>query len=172
MLHKRKAGRAPSAPIGVLLREWRTSRHMSQLALALEAGLSARHLSYVETGRAQASRDTVCRLADAFEMPLRERNRLLVAGGFAPEYPENALATPALERMRQAIELIINHQEPFPAFVLDRHWNVLMANPSAVRVNQLLMNGRESRHSNLLHQVFDPQDFRAVILNWSEVAAM
>ncbi|MEO8064558.1 MAG: helix-turn-helix transcriptional regulator [Pseudomonadota bacterium] len=77
--------------IGGLLREWRTSRRMSQLALAMSAGLSARHLSYVETGKAQASREIVGRLADAFEMPLRERNRLLVAGGYAPEYSESPL---------------------------------------------------------------------------------
>jgi transcriptional regulator with XRE-family HTH domain len=157
-------------PIGALLREWRTTRRMSQLDLALEAGMSARHLSYVETGKAQASRDLVCRLADVFGMPLRERNALLLAAGYAPQYPENALATPALERMRQAIELIIAHQEPYPAFVIDRRWNVLMANEAAVRVNRLLMDGRESRHANLLHQVFDPDDFRPVIVNWPEVA--
>jgi transcriptional regulator with XRE-family HTH domain len=167
---RKKTAAAGRSPIGGLLREWRTTRNMSQLALALSAGVSARHLSYVETGRAQASREIVGRLADAFEMPLRERNRLLVAGGYAPEYSENPLATPVLERMRQAIELIIGHQEPYPAFVIDRHWNVLMANNAAVRVNHLLMNGRTSRHTNLLHQVLDPEDFRAVILNWHEVA--
>jgi transcriptional regulator with XRE-family HTH domain len=166
-----RAGFPPShPPIGALLREWRTTRRMSQLDLALEAGMSARHLSYVETGKAQASRELVCRLADVFGMPLRERNALLLAAGYAPQYPENALATPALERMRQAIELIIAHQEPYPAFVIDRRWNVLMANEAAVRVNRLLMDGRESRHANLLHQVFDPDDFRPVIVNWPEVA--
>lgn len=143
---------------------------MSQLDLALEAGMSARHLSYVETGKARASRELICRLADVFGMPLRERNALLLAGGYAPQYQENALATPALERMRQAIELIVAHQEPYPAFVIDRQWNVLMANAAAVRVNRLLMDGRESRHANLLHQVFDPDDFRSVIVNWPEVA--
>jgi len=143
---------------------------MSQLDLALEAGMSARHLSYVETGKARASSELICRLADVFGMPLRERNALLLAGGYAPQYQENALATPALERMRQAIELIVAHQEPYPAFVIDRQWNVLMANEAAVRVNRLLMDGRESRHANLLHQVFDPDDFRPVIVNWPEVA--
>jgi transcriptional regulator with XRE-family HTH domain len=157
-------------PIGALLREWRASRRISQLELALQSGMSARHLSYVETGKAKASRETVARLADALGVPLRERNALLLAGGYAPEYGEHPLATPALERMRQAIELIIAHQEPYPAFVLDRHWNVLMANQAALRINRLLMNGRESPHTNLLHQVFDPEDFRAVIVNWPEVA--
>jgi transcriptional regulator with XRE-family HTH domain len=160
----------PLSPLGALLREWRTARRMSQLALALEAGTSARHLSYIETGRARASREIVGQLADALGVPLRERNALLTAGGYAPVYPERPLATPALDRMRQAIELIIAHQEPYPAFVLDRHWNVLMANQAAIRINQLLMKGRDSRHTNLLHQVFDPEDFRSVIVNWSEVA--
>ena len=160
----------PPPPIGALLREWRAARRMSQLELALEAGLSARHLSYVETGKARASRETIARLADALGMPLRERNALLLAGGYAPHYSENALVTPALDRMRQAVELIIAHQEPYPAFVLDRHWNVVMANQAAARVNRLLMGGRESPHANLLHQVFDPDDFRAVIRNWPEVA--
>lgn len=157
-------------PLGALLREWRTARRMSQLDLALEVGMSTRHLSCVETGKARASRELACRLADVLGMPLRERNALLLAGGYAPQYQENALATPALERMRQAIELIVAHQEPYPAFVIDRHWNVLMANGAAVRVNRLLMDGRESRHGNLLHQVFDPDDFRPVIVNWPEVA--
>ncbi|MGH8025203.1 MAG: helix-turn-helix domain-containing protein [Pseudoxanthomonas sp.] len=157
-------------PLGILLREWRTARRMSQLALAMEAGMSARHLSYLETGKARPSREVVCRLANALEMPLRERNALMVAGGHAPEFSENALSTPALERMRQAIDLIIAHQEPYPAFVLDRHWNVLKANQAAMRINRLLMHGRDSRHTNLLHQVFDPEDFRSVIVNWAEVA--
>ncbi|QNA84681.1 helix-turn-helix transcriptional regulator [Sphingomonas sp. So64.6b] len=158
-------------PIGILLREWRAARRMSQLDLALEADMSARHLSCVETGKAQASRETIARLADALGMPLRGRNALLLAGGYAPRYAENDLATPALDRMRQAIELIIAQQEPYPAFVLDRHWNVLMVNEAAIRVNHFLMKGRESPHGNILHQVFDPDDFRSVIANWSEVAA-
>jgi transcriptional regulator with XRE-family HTH domain len=158
------------SPIGVLLRSWREARRISQLELALKADLSARHLSYVETGKAHASRDMLCRLADVLEMPLRERNALLLAGGYAPQYPENALATPALEWMRQAIDLTITHQEPYPSFVLDRHWNVLMTNQAAVRVGNLLMQGRQSKHTNLLHQVFDPDDVRSVMLNWPEVA--
>ena len=157
-------------PLGMLLREWREARKLSQLDLALASDMSARHLSCVETGKARPSRETLARIAVAFDMPLRERNALLLAAGYAPEYAEHELETPVLERMRQAVELILAHQEPYPAFVLDRHWNVLMANTAAMRVNQLLMNGRESRHGNLLHQVFDPADFRAVIVNWPEVA--
>ncbi|MGR4863908.1 helix-turn-helix domain-containing protein [Caulobacter sp. LARHSG274] len=157
-------------PIGALLRQWRAARRMSQMDLALDAELSTRHLSCIETGKAQASRETIARLAEALDLPLRERNALLLAAGYAPRYAENTLVTPALERMRQAIELIIRHQEPYPAFVINRRFDVLMANDAAVRVNALLMKGRRSPHANLLRQVFDPDDFRSVIVNWPEVA--
>lgn len=158
-------------PIGALLREWRAARRLSQLDLALETGISTRHLSCVETGKARASRDTVSRLADALGMPLRERNALLRAAGFAAMHPERSLAAPALDRVRQAVDLILAHQEPYPAFVLSRHWDVLATNAAAVRVGQMLMEGRPGRHANLLHQIFDPEDFRPVIANWHEVGA-
>lgn len=162
---------ASHPPIGSLLREWRAARRFSQLDLALETGISTRHLSCVETGKARASRDTVSRLADALGMPLRERNALLRAAGFVAMHPERSLATPALDHVRQAVDLILAHQEPYPAFVISRHWDVLATNAAAVRVNELLMKGRPGRHTNLLHQIFDPDDFRPVIANWHEVAA-
>jgi len=164
-----RRGSAPS-PVGALLRQWRAARRMSQLDLATDAGVSTRHLSCIETGKARAGRETLFRLADALDMPLRERNALLLAAGYAPQYSENALATPALERMREAIELIVAHQEPYPAFVINRHFDVLMANGAAQRINDLLMRGKPSAHANLLRQVFDPDDFRQVIVNWPEVA--
>lgn len=167
-----RAGRRPNlpSPVGALLREWRTARRMNQLDLSVESGVSTRHLSCIETGKARASREIVFRLADALGMPLRERNALLLAAGYAPQYSETALATPALERMREAIELILAHQEPYPAFVVTRHFDVLMANAAAQRINDLVMGGRPSAHTNLLRQVFDPDDFRQVIVNWPEVA--
>lgn len=157
-------------PLGRLLREWRALRKQSQLDLALAAEMSTRHLSCIETGKARPSREALGRIAATLDMPLRARNALLLAAGYAPEYLERDWAAPALERMRQAVELILAQQEPYPAFVLDRQWNVLMANGAAMRVNRLLMDGRASRHGNLLHQVFDPEDFRPVIVNWSAVA--
>lgn len=157
-------------PIGALLREWRAARRLSQLDLALETGISTRHLSCIETGKAGASRDTISRLADALGMPLRERNALLHAAGFAAMHPERPLAAPALDRVRQAVDLILAHQEPYPAFVISRHWDVLATNAAAIRLNRILMGGRPSRHANLLHQIFDPDDFRPVIANWHEVA--
>lgn len=158
------------APLGRLLREWRTSRRLSQLDLALDANISARHLSCVENGKAQASRELVLRLADALDVPLRERNALLVAAGFAPRYPESTLATPALAQVRRAIEAILAQQEPYPAFLLNRHWDVLAANAAAVRVNRFVLGGRDSRHANMLRQFFDPDDLRAAVANWEEVA--
>jgi len=160
----------PVARVGVLLREWRAVRRLSQLDLALSAGMSARHLSCVETGKAQPSRDTIARLADTLEMSLRERNALLVAAGYAPKYPETALARPELAQIRRAIEFILAQQEPYPAFLLNRHWNVLMANEAATRVNAFVMGGRPSAHTNMVRQVFDPHDLRAAIANWEEVA--
>jgi len=158
-------------PIGTLLREWRDARRMSQLNLALESGLSTRHLGFVELGKARLSRDAAGRVAAALSLPLRERNALLLAAGYAPQHAETDLANPALERMQGAVNLILRHQEPYPAFVLNRHFDVLMANDAAARVNQLVMQGRASRHTNLLRQIFDPEDFRTAIDNWQDVAA-
>ena len=119
------------ASLGDLLREWRKRRHQSQLALALEAGISQRHLSFVESGRAQPSREMVLRLAEHLDMPLRERNRLLDAAGFAPVYPEHALDDPALDAARRAIERVLQAHEPYPAIAIDRHWNLVAANRAA-----------------------------------------
>lgn len=159
-----------AAHVGILLREWRSARRLSQLDLALDAGLSARHLSCVETGKAQPSRDILTRLADVLEMPLRERNALLVAAGYAPKYPETALTTPELAQVRRAIEFILEQQEPYPAFVLNRRWDVLMANRAAARVNRFVLGGRDSPHQNVLRHFFDPGDLRAAVVNWEEVA--
>ncbi|KAA6465246.1 helix-turn-helix transcriptional regulator [Acidobacteria bacterium AB60] len=157
-------------PIGALLKEWRATRRMSQLDLALEAGISARHLSCVETGKSQASRETVARLAHALGMPLREHNRLMLAAGFAPQFSETPLDTTALERMTEAIELILRHQEPYPAFVINRHWEILLRNQAGARIISSVMGGRPLRHKNMLHNVFDPEDFRPVIVNWTDIA--
>ncbi|MBS0559647.1 MAG: helix-turn-helix transcriptional regulator [Proteobacteria bacterium] len=115
-------------PVGELLRTWRQRRRMSQLDLALEAEISTRHLSFVETGRAQPSREMVLRLAEQLEVPLRERNTLLVAAGFAPVYGERALDDPAMQAAHKAIALVLAGHEPCPALAVDRHWTLLAAN--------------------------------------------
>jgi transcriptional regulator with XRE-family HTH domain len=154
--------------LGALLREWRAARRLSQLDLALEAGVSARHVSCVETGKAQPSREMITRLADTLEMPLRERNALLIAAGFSPEYPETPLGTAELAQVRRAIEFILAHQDPYPAFVLNRRWDILLANAGARRIGEFLIGG--SAHTNMVRQFFDPHDMRRVVMNWEEVA--
>lgn len=158
----------PAAHVGALLRDWRAARRLSQLELALEAGTSARHLSYVETGKAQPSREMVTRLADTLGMPLRERNALLRAAGYASEYAESAIDGPELAQVSRAIELMLAHQDPYPAFALNRRWDVLAANRGAARVANFLCGG--SVHTNMVRQFFDPNDMRAAVVNWEEVA--
>ncbi len=113
---------------GALIRGWRQRRRMSQLDLALEAEVSARHLSFVETGRAQPSRQMVLRLAERLEVPLRERNALLLAAGYAPAFQERPLDDPALAAARRAVDLVLAGHEPYPALAVDRHWTLLAAN--------------------------------------------
>jgi transcriptional regulator with XRE-family HTH domain len=160
----------PAAHVGILLREWRASRRLSQLDLALAADISPRHLSCVETGKSQPSREMVLRLADALDMPLRERNALMVAAGYAPKYPETALDTPALAQVNRAIEFMLKQQEPYPAFLLNRHWDVLQANRAAARVANFVLRGASSPHRNMIRQIFDPNDLRSAIINWEDVA--
>lgn len=118
----------PSSTVGDHLRTWHQRRHLSQLDLALEADISTRHLSFMETGRALPSRDMVLRLAERLEVPLRERNTLLVAAGFAPVFPRRDLDHPALAAARKTVDLILTGHEPFPALAVDRGWNLVAAN--------------------------------------------
>lgn len=115
-------------PFGAHLRHWRQRRRLSQLELANEAQVSTRHLSYVETGRAEPSREMVLRLAERLEVPLRERNALLVAAGYAPMYRQRSLDDPALAAARRAVERVLKGHEPFPALAVDRHWNLVAHN--------------------------------------------
>ncbi|OYD51150.1 helix-turn-helix domain-containing protein [Acidovorax kalamii] len=125
---------APAGPasFGDHLRTWRQQRHLSQLELADEADISTRHVSFMETGRTNPSRDMVLRLCERLAIPLRERNALLVAAGYAPMYRERALDDPALAAARQAVELVLKGHEPCPAIALDRCWNVVATNRAAL----------------------------------------
>jgi len=115
-------------PVGGLLRQWRQRRRLSQLELACDAGISTRHLSFVETGRSHPSREMLLHLSDQLEVPVRERNVLLVAAGYAPIFPERPLADPALAAARAAIDLVLERQKPYPAFAVDRYWRVVASN--------------------------------------------
>jgi transcriptional regulator with XRE-family HTH domain len=114
--------------VGEHLRDWRQRRRLSQLDLACEAEISARHLSFLETGRSQPSREMILRLAEQLEIPMRERNVLLVAAGYAPIFPERKLDDPALAPARDAIDLLLEGHKPYPAFAVDRHWNIVASN--------------------------------------------
>src|SRR5688500_15414532 len=117
-----------SSSVGGLLREWRQRRRMSQLDLALDAEISTRHLSFVETGRSLPSRSMVLTLAERLEVPLRERNVLLTAAGYAPVFPQRPLDDPTLQAARQAVELVLKGHEPYPALAVDRHWTLVASN--------------------------------------------
>jgi transcriptional regulator with XRE-family HTH domain len=160
---------SPPAQVGALLRRWRSARRLSQLDLALQAEVSSRHLSYVETGKAKPSREMVTRLAEALEVPLRERNALLLAAGYAPLYRETQLGTEDLALARRAIDFILKQQEPYPAVVVDRYWNLLQPNDGATRLIAFLLGGPPS-DLNLLRLVFRSDGLRRVIVNWEEVA--
>jgi transcriptional regulator with XRE-family HTH domain len=115
-------------PVGTLLREWRQRRRLTQMDLALDADISPRHLSFVETGRASPSREMLLHLSEELEIPLRERNTLLVAAGYAPMYKARGLDDAALAAARSAIDVVLEAQKPLPAFALDRHWNIVASN--------------------------------------------
>ena len=127
----------PPFGVGALLRDWRQRRRRSQLDLALDAGVSARHVSFVETGRAQPSREMVLHLAEELEVPLRERNHLLLAAGYAPVYGERPLDDPDMAAVREALDLVLRGHEPYPAVVVDRGWDVVAGN----RANPVLLDG-------------------------------
>ena len=157
--------------IGHHLRDWRQRRHLSQLDLAGDAEISARHLSFVETGRAAPSREMVMRLAERLEVPLRERNVLLVAAGFAPAFPQRTLDDPALKAARQAIDLVLKAHEPNPALAVDRYWNLVSAN----RMVAPLMDGIPQRllgqPFNVMRLAFHPEGLAARTVNLAEWCA-
>jgi transcriptional regulator with XRE-family HTH domain len=162
---------SPNGNFGSLLRHWRSVRRVSQLDLALQADISTRHLSCVETGRSQPSRDMVMRLAEALEIPLRERNALLLAAGYAPLYRHTVLEAPELEAARRAVELLMAQLEPNPVLVLDRHWNTLRMNAGAKRFLALFPGCDSGTPHNGVRLVFQPHGLRPFIENWELVAA-
>lgn len=125
---------AAAAAVGDLLREWRQRRHLSQLDLACDAEISTRHLSFIETGRSTPSREMVLKLAERLEVPLRARNTLLTAAGYAPVYAERPLGDPALAPAREAIDRLLTAHEPYPAIAIDRHWTLVAGNRVAARL--------------------------------------
>jgi transcriptional regulator with XRE-family HTH domain len=156
--------------VGDLLRYWRGVRGASQLALASEAMTTPRYVSFIETGRSQPSRQMVVRLARALDVPLRERNALLVAAGYAPLYTEAPLDGPELDRVGAALGALLDQHEPFPAVVMDRGWDVLRANAGAVRLfGSLLAPASLPAPANVLRLIIEPGPVRDAVANWDEV---
>jgi len=157
--------------VGALVQYWRRARHLSQLALAAEAAVSPRHLCFIETGRARPSREMVLLLSRALDVPLRERNAMLLAAGFAPVYLETKLDAPELTSVRGALDAILRQQEPFPALVMNRHWDILRTNDAAGRFARFFLGERAARApTNLLRRMFDPDAMRPFVANWEAVA--
>ena len=152
------------------LRWWREHRGLSQLALAGRADISQRHLSFLELGRASPSREMVDRLATALDMPLRQHNALLLAAGFAPEWRQRDLAAPDLAEVASALDYMLAQQEPYPAVVVDRHWNLLKSNAGAVRLVEFLVGPiAPGTPINLADALVAPDVLRPHLTNWAEV---
>jgi transcriptional regulator with XRE-family HTH domain len=164
--------RPMSSPVGVLLRQWRAARGRSQLGLSLDMGVSQRHLSFVESGRSTPSRALLLGVANALDVPLRDRNALLLAAGFAPMYADAAWDAAEMRVVHRALERMLKQHEPYPALVLDRHWNVVMTNEAAPRFfGQFIDLASFPRPRNLLRLMFDPKGLRPFVAHWDAVAA-
>src|SRR5579859_1268938 len=157
--------------VGEHLREWRQRRHLSQLDLAGDAEISARHLSFVETGRSAPSREMVLKLAERLDVPLRERNVLLVAAGFAPAFPQRPLDDPALKSAREAINLVLKAHEPNPALAYDRHWNLVSANRMVAPLLEGVPERLLGQPFNILRLAFHPEGLAPRTVNLAEWCA-
>jgi len=155
-------------PVGILLRQWRERRRLSQLELSIRAEISTRHLSFVETGRSAPSRDMVLQLTDRLDVPLRERNRLLLAAGFAPVYSETSLEAPQMDTVRTAVRQLLTGHEPYPAVVVDRAWNLVEANGSTALFTDLIAPHLLTPPANVLRASLHPEGLAPHIVNLAE----
>jgi transcriptional regulator with XRE-family HTH domain len=153
---------------GALLRQWRTRRRVSQLDLAIAAGVSARHVSFLETGRSRPSREMVLRLAEWLDVPLRERNPLLLAAGFAPSYPVRPLDDPALAPVRAAVDAVLAGYEPYPALAVDRGWHLVAANRAVAPLTALAAAALRTPPVNVLRLSLHPDGLAPHIVNLAE----
>ena len=157
--------------LGALLRYWRDVRGKSQLELSFDTGGSQRHISFIESGRSAPSRELLMDIAQALDVPLRERNTLLLAAGYAPIYPDDAWNADQADGVNRALQRMLRQHEPYPAIVMDRHWNVLLTNDAAPRFfNRYIDMAARQGPRNILHLMFDPAGMRPFIANWDEVA--
>jgi len=175
-MQKRAIAHQPNA-FGKLLKQWRDRRNISQLDLALNSQVSQRHISFLESGRAKPSQEMILQLARVLEIPLRHQNLMLSAAGFAPIHAETDLSAPEMTPVCKAIAFILQQQEPYPALVIDRYWNLLMTNQGATRLLSTFIDPNKLQDLfcidgkiNLMRVVFDPQGLRSFIVNWEDVA--
>lgn len=154
--------------VGSLLRDWRQRRRVSQLDLALEAGVSARHVSFVETGRSRPSAEMVLLLAEQLDVPLRDRNQLLLAAGYAPVYGQRGLDEPEMGAVRDTLELVLRGHEPYPAIVLDRHWGMVAANDAVALLTQGVAPKLLEPPVNVLRVSLHPDGMAPRIVNLAE----
>lgn len=167
--------KTPKSMLGTLLRQWRKSRNVSQLELAMRANTSQRNVSFVESGRTHPSREMVLKLADALDLPLRARNEVLLAAGLAPFYPERRLTSAGMELPCRMLERMLAHHEPYPAMVLDAGWNLVMHNHAAGRIIErsvpalTLTQFSSPEGVNFLRLVCDPKGMRSRMRNWPHV---
>ena len=166
----------PSSSFGDLLKTWRGKRRLSQLDLALQAGVSQRHISFLESGRAKPSREMTLQLSETLSVPLRDRNDWLVAAGFAPLFRARSLDDPQMQQVLSAVRLMLRNHEPFPALALDRAWTIRLTNTSFDRLAGLLGSDIWTRiggaERNLMRLVFHPQGIRPLVENWKTVAPL
>ena len=161
----------PTNELGVLLRYWRDTRDRSQLDLSLDTGVSQRHISFIESGRSVPSRQTLMDIAQALDIPLRDRNAVLLAAGYAPIYSEGTWDAVEMQSVTSALGRILRQHEPFPAVVMDRYWDVLMTNESAPSFfNCFIDMAARKRPRNMLHLMFDPDGLRPFVADWENVA--
>jgi transcriptional regulator with XRE-family HTH domain len=157
--------------LGALLRQWRGARNKSQMEASLDAGISQRHLSFIEIGRSVPSRETLMGIAEALQIPYRERNSLLMAAGYAPTYKDDGWDEQELRSVTGALNRMLRQHEPYPAIAMDRYWTVLQTNTAAPRFfNSFVDLSAHPQPRNLLHLMFDPAGMRPFVANWEEVA--
>ncbi|MUG96961.1 helix-turn-helix domain-containing protein [Scytonema sp. UIC 10036] len=166
-----------SGSFGMLLKHWREQRGYSQLDLALTSQVSQRHISFLESGRAKPSQDMVIQLATVLEIPMRQQNLMLTAAGFAPIHAETDLSAPEMTSIRKAIDFMLKQQEPLPAIVVDRYWNLLLANNGATRLLTSFIDSDKLQtlfyidgKINLMRVMFHSQGLRPFIVNWEDFA--
>lgn len=167
----RTARARPPNDLGLLLRYWRELRGASQLALALDAGISQRHLSFIESGRSVPSRQALMSIVQSLDVPLRERNAVFLAAGYAPIYSEAPWNAKEMQGITRALDRMLRQHDPFPAIVMDRYWNVLITNESSPRFfGSFIDMAARTGPRNIVHLLFDPDGMRPFVVDWETVA--